>query len=205
MAIITQLTLQKNASRVNVFLDGEFASGLEASVVYKKGLKVGQEISAEELAEIVAESDYDKVYEKALELLNRQKYTKKALKSKLISKGFDSFIVDGVIEKLIRLNLVSDQDFATSFIHSTSNKSKKEIELALKNKGVSSADIARVMEDEEIDDLETARRLADKFMRYKENSKKNIKKLIAYLYRKGFSLTDAEVVARKFGNPDYYD
>lgn len=205
MATITQLTLQKNASRVNVFLDGEFASGLEASVVYKKGLKVGQEISAEELAEIVAESDYDKAYEKSLELLNRQKYTKKALKSKLISKGFDSFVVDGVIQKLIRLNLVSDQDFAASFIHSTSNKSKKEIELALKNKGVSSADIARVMEDETIDDLTTARHLAEKFLRYKEKTNENIKKLIAYLYRKGFSLSDAEKVAREFGNADFYE
>ena len=194
MAIITNLKLQKDKNRVNVYLDGEFVCGMEMSVILKNGLKIGCEIQEERLMELQSESEFNRVYEKALRLLDRQKYTKFALKTKLKSKSYDEDIIDDVCRKLMSLGLVCDVDFAQSYIHSVSNKSKKEIENMLIQKGVSDKDIAIAMSESEIDDEEIATKLAEKFMRYKEASYENKLKLKAYLYRKGFGYSLIEKV-----------
>ena len=204
MAIITELKYQKNQSRVNVYLDGEFACGMELSVILKNGIKVGVEITEERLSKLRIESDFDKAYEKALGLLNRQKYTKKALKAKLKIKGYDNETIEPVIEKLENLGLLSDLDFAQSFIRSSSNKSRRELENALLIKGVSPQVVAEAIASIETSDEDVACSLAEKFMRYKEKSPENIKKLIAYLYRKGFSITIAESIAKNFVDADFW-
>lgn len=199
MAIITNLKLQKDKNRVNVYLDGEFVCGMEMSVILKNGLKIGCEIQEERLRELQNESEFNRVYEKALRLLDRQKYTKFALKTKLKSKGYDEDIIDDVCRKLMGLGLISDIDFAQSYIHSVSNKSKKEIENMLIQKGVSDKNIAIAMSETEIDEEKIATKLAEKFMRYKEASYENKLKLKAYLYRKGFGYSLIEKVV------DLYD
>lgn len=205
MAIVTELKLQKNDSRANVYLDGEFVCGMEISVILKNGIKVGTEITEDRLEELKQESIFSKAYEKALSLIDRQKYTTRALKTKLKTKGYEAEIVDQVVEKLLDVGLVSDIDFAESFIRSSSNKSKRELESALITKGVPGAVISEALQDVEVDDEAVARNLAEKFMRYKDKTPENIKKLIAYLYRKGFGLSIAELVAREYGNDDFYD
>lgn len=199
MGAITELKLQKNKNRVNVYLDGEFACGMEMSVVLSHGLKVGEEIDSVKLLELRNESDYNKAYDKALDLLNRQKYTVKALRTKLQSKGYDEEIIDKVVERLKSNKLLSDKDFAESFIRSTPLKSKREIQNALIGKGVSSTYIAMALEEVEVDDEVVATRLAEKFMRYKEPTEENKTKLLAYLYRKGFGFSVAEKVTNSFG------
>ena len=156
-------------------------------------------ITENELNNLRIESDAEKAYEKALSLVERQKYTISRLKSKLLSKGFDEDVVNNVIKRLKEYGFVSDEDFAGSFIRSSTTKSKRELEQALYAKGIAGSVIEKALEEENIDDEKTAAILAEKFMRYKEPSKENINKLLAYLYRKGFSFSLAQNVAKKFG------
>ena len=47
MGVITELSMQRNKSRANVYIDGEYVCGLEISVILKHGLKVGVNIENE--------------------------------------------------------------------------------------------------------------------------------------------------------------
>jgi len=199
MAVITDLKLQKNKSRANVYLDNVFVCGLEVSTIAQNYLKIGTEISQLELEKIQLESEVERAKEKALSLLERQKYTKKQLRTKLSSKGYLPNVIDEAITKLEEYGYISDTDFAESFLRSTSTKSKKEIMFALKSKGVNDKVISEVLEDSKINEEDTISRLAEKFMKYKEPNVENKKKMIAYLYRKGFDLSLINSVASKFG------
>ena len=82
MAIITDLKSQKNKSRVNVYLDGSFFCGMEITTLLTNGLKVGSEVTEEKLSSLQLESEQEKCFQKAISLLERQKYTKKQIKTK---------------------------------------------------------------------------------------------------------------------------
>lgn len=200
VGVVSELSLQKNKSRANVFLDGVFVCGLDVGVLVKNGIKVGTEVSEKILKELQIESDKEKAYEKALCLIERQKYTSHQLRNKLSMKGYDKEIIDECINKLKNYGFISDKDFAESFIRSTKTKSKKEIENALFSKGVSCEVVENAIASLEVDDEQTAYNLSVKFMKYKEPSKENIKKLVAYLYRKGFSFSLAQSVAKQFND-----
>ena len=198
MAIITELKIQKNKSRANVYLDGVFYCGLEVATIMKHGLKTGFEISSSELEKIQLDSEVERASEKALNLLERQKYTKSQIRTKLKTKGYLPSVIDIVIKKLESYGYIDDEDFASSYIRSVSNKSKKEIRFALQSKGIREEEISRALEESNIDDSETILKLAEKFMKYKEPTNENKLKLVAYLYRKGFSYSEINSVKNKF-------
>lgn len=202
MAVVTELKIQKNKSRANVYLDGIFVCGMETATIVKNGIKVGVEISALKLEELQAESEVERAQEKALSLLERQKYTKKQLTSKLRTKGYMPATIEKVLKKLEEYGYISDEDYAGSFIRSTSNKSVKELKFALMSKGVREDVVEKILNDAEINEDETISKLAEKFMRYKENNKENKQKLFAYLYRKGF---DYSAIQRVIGQYDVDD
>lgn len=204
MATITDLKLQKNTARANVYIDGSFVCGMEVSTIVKNGLKVGSEITKEKLEKMQAESETEKATEKALSLLERQKYTKKQIRTKLLQKGYLFATIDEVIKKLEEYGYISDADFAESFLHSATTKSTKEIKYSLLQKGVSEQVINQVLENSEVDETEKIQNLAQKFMRYKEDTPENKKKLVAYLYRKGFSFDKINKVIKN-DTDDFYE
>lgn len=204
MATITDLKLQKNTARANVYIDGSFVCGMEVSTIVKNGLKVGSEITKEKLEKMQAESETEKATEKALSLLERQKYTKKQIRTKLLQKGYLPATIDEVIKKLEEYGYISDTDFAESFLRSATTKSIKEIKYSLLQKGVSEQVINQVLEESGVDETEKIANLAQKFMRYKEDTPENKKKLVAYLYRKGFGFDKINKVIKN-DTDDFYE
>lgn len=198
MAVVTELKYQKNKSRANVYLDGVFCCGLEVATIMKNAIKVGTEISSKQLENIQAESELERATEKALSLLERQKYTKKQIKDKLKLKGYLPATIDKVVEKLENYGYISDENYAESYIRSINNKSKKEIRFMLQSKGVSAEKIEKAIEESNFNEEETVFKLAEKFMKYKEPTPENKVKLVAYLYRKGFSYEDINKIKNRF-------
>lgn len=205
MAVVTELKYQKNKSRVNIYLDGFFVCGMEASTIVKNGIKVGKEVSFELLEELQSESEIESAKEKALSLIERQKYTKKQLKTKLKSKGYMDSTIEIVLKKLEEYGYISDDDYAGSFIRSTSNKSVKELKYALISKGVNEDVVNRAIDEAMIDESETINKLAEKFMKYKENTKENRAKLFSYLYRKGFDYSAIQRSVGKYAIDEEFD
>lgn len=201
MAKISSITLQKNKSRANVFLDGEFVCGLNNLTLVKNGLEPGTEITKEKLMKIYNESEIEGAYEKALSLLSRQKYTKKAITDKLKAKGYETEIIDVVVGKLKEYGYISDAAFATSFVNCNNSKSKRMLEVNLLQKGISREIIKQVL-DENItleSEREKCTEATNKYMKNKEMNDSTIKKLKAHLLYKGFSFEDINYCIKSLG------
>lgn len=201
VAKISNITLQKNNSRANVFLDGEFVCGLNTLTLVKNGLKQGTEITKEKLMKIYNESEIESAYEKAISLLSRQKYTQKAITDKLKAKGYETDVIDIVINKLKEYGYISDTAFATSFVNCNNSKSKRMLEINLLQKGISREVIKQVIDENTT--LESEREkctvATNKYMKNKEINDVTIKKLKAHLLYKGFSFEDINYCIKNLG------
>lgn len=66
MPIITAIKPQKKKNRVNIYLDGKYAFGLDLENFVKLGLKVEQELSEKGVSEIVQKAEFKKTLDKLL-------------------------------------------------------------------------------------------------------------------------------------------
>ena len=73
------------------------------------------------------------------------------------------------------------------------------------SKGVRDDIIEKSIFEAEIDEEQTILRLAEKFMKYKENTSQNKQKLVAYLYRKGFDYSSIQYVMRRLDIDEEFD
>src|SRR5512147_2530587 len=104
---ITALKIQKrNPRRVNVYLDGEFAFGLER--VAAVWLKIDQELSDEKITELQGEDEGEKAYQKALKLLSYRPRSEAEIRKKLAQRGLAESMIAEVLERLRRSGLVDD-------------------------------------------------------------------------------------------------
>lgn len=207
MATITNITLQKNKSRANIFLNGEFVCGLNNITIVKNGLKIGTVIQKENLLKIYNESEMDGAYEKALSLLSRQKYTKKAIVDKLKAKGYDAEIIENVINKLAEYGYINDEDFVKSFVNCNTTKSKRAIEANLMQKGIKREVIKEVLEDSTTKESEREKCVlaSQKYMKNKILDDSVAKKLKAHLMYKGFMFEDILYAIKQLGGEIDYD
>ena len=68
MAIISQIEIQKrNKQRVNLYVDGEFYSGLQLVSVARLGLREGAEVDEATLKEAVHQSEISYAFEKCVD------------------------------------------------------------------------------------------------------------------------------------------
>lgn len=201
--VITDIKSQKTKDRVNIFTDGKFFCGALAETVLQFGLKVGDEISEEELDNLLISSESRYAFDKAIDYISRRLHSEKEIRSKLKLKGYRPVVINKAIEKLKEYNYISDENFASVLVQSSKNKSKREIEYTLQQKGVSADLINKyisVISDD--DELLSAETLAVKHMRGKETNEKNLNNLYAYLSRKGFSGDVVKIVLYKFKEKD---
>ncbi len=185
MAKITDIKPQTNyKSRVSVFLDGEFACGLDAFTAQKNRLKIGDELEREELISIQRESESQTMFEKCVDYINIRMRTEREIKNYLQDKGFIGEIQDEIVGKLKEYSLIDDARFCEVFISSHRRSwGVKRLKIELKRHGVSDEDIAEAMENSE-PQYEEALAAAEKFCQSKERYDRN--KLYAHLYSKGF-------------------
>lgn len=207
MATITNITLQKNKSRANIFLNGEFVCGLNNITIVKNGLKIGTVIQKENLLKIYNESEMEGAYEKALSLLSRQKYTKKAIVDKLKAKGYDADIIENVINKLAEYGYINDEDFVKSFVNCNTTKSRRAIEASLMQKGIKREVIKEVLEDSTTKESEREKCVlaSQKYMKNKILDDNVAKKLKAHLMYKGFMFEDILYAIKQLGGEIDYD
>jgi len=185
---ITEITPQKRKDRFNIFVDGEFFSGLDREGVIKAGLKVGLKVDKKELEELVLESEVRSAFEKCVDLVSRKMYSEKELKDKLLKRGYGENVALFAIGKLREYGYISDQEFAKSYVGSHPLKSKMELKNSLFLKGINSKNQAEALEElGEEEEAERAKIIAEKYMKNREVSQKNLSSLYQYLSRRGFS------------------
>ena len=198
MGKITKITAQKNKKRVNIFVDDEFKSGLDAEIAVKFGLKVGEDLDDEYLEFLLDNTELKSAFDVALNFITKTFKTAFEVKKKLYDKGYSTPIVEKTIEKLIEYKYIDDHAYAELFIKSSHKRSKKEIENKLRGKGIDKEiiiDLLNYFSDENEED--NAYEFACKYIKGKELNEKNFNNLIANLMRKGFSFELALKIKNK--------
>lgn len=191
MGIITKIEVQKkDKNRSNLYIDGEFFSGIQNEVVIQNNLKINQEINEHQLLELIYKSDKIVAFNKALSLLNTRFKTRQEIRNYLLEKGFNEEVVIETLEKLVEYKYINDEHYVEAYINSNKDKkSKKVMELELLQKGVNQ----KIIEEKFIDlenETDLIFNLYTKYMKNKENSFKNRQKAINYLIGKGFKYDD---------------
>lgn len=191
MPTVTQIVLQKDKNRVNIFLDGKFAFGASLELVLKHGIKAGKELSEEKLKQLGKESDIEKIYARVLRFASLRPRSEKEIELWFKRKGIDPQKSREVFNRVKNLKLVDDEDFARWWISQRSQfrpKGKIALFAELRQKGVGREIIEKALGSENLSEKELAREAAAKKLvglaRLPFEKKKE--KLLSFLGRRGF-------------------
>ena len=111
-------------------------------------------------------------------------------------------IVSLANEKVKSYGFLNDDEYAKKYAQSYSKtKGKRLIGLQLKQKGVSTEDVETAMREIE-NQGESAKILAEKYLKNKEIDKKILQKCYKYLLSKGFDYDDAKYAISSFDIED---
>ena len=188
MLTVTRLEPQKkNPLRLNVYLDGEFAFGISrASAPW---LEEGNQLSQQKVNDLQKNDQLEGAYQRALNFLSYRIRSEKEIRQNLNKHQIPEEIVEGVLDKLRRVSLVDDREFASQWVENRVHfkpRGKRALSSELFQKGISNQiieDILAELNEEE---------LAFNFARTKITKLSNLdekafqKKLSGFLTRRGF-------------------
>lgn len=197
--MITELE-HLSRTKVQIVIDEDIRFILPAQAVPALGLAVGGELSDSEYAAIYEEYVRRPAKVKALNLLERQDYTKKELCDKLERQGFPRAAVDEALAYVSSCHYVDDERYTQSYLsYRTSGKSRQMVYQTLLAKGVDSQTIHTCMEEWTADDKETLRQLYQrKFGDIHSITPEKRQKILNYFLRKGYKYGDIDSVIKEF-------
>ncbi len=191
---ITALQVQvNNPDRVNIFADGQFLMGANALIVLTMKLGVGQELTPGQLEELRQEEATQKALDRALNYLSFRPHSREEVRRYLRKKETPPELIDGVLERLGRMDLINDESFATFWIESRerfSPKGAQAIKNELRMKGVERDVVDEMVSDEQDDELalRAARKKAQQLARQPDIDFNTFRtRLGPFLQRRGFS------------------
>ena len=189
MPKVTLLERQKkNPERVNVYLDDEFAFGL--NIMDAMQLKKGQELDEATIAELQHKDSIVKAIDVAANLLSYRPRSKHEIRQKLGKKGYEEFVIETAIERMVTMGYLDDHAFARFWIENRDNfkpMSPRALRYELRQKGVEDNVLDSLL-DEIVDVHESAYRAIEKRKwRFKGKTRQEFKhKLSGTLQRRGF-------------------
>ncbi len=199
---ITAITAQvKDKSRCSIYVDGRFCCGLTLETVVKNRLKVGQEITQEDLERMQLESEKAAALNKALSFLSATRKTEGEIRAHLTKKGYLPAVIGYVVEKLREYDFINDGEYAAAYTESASKrKGSRLIRMELKSKGLSEEAIEGAVSGlDSKQELETAARILEKYMRGKTTDKQTLQKAYRHLTGKGFDYETVKEALSKYG------
>ena len=197
---ITTLKAQKrNPNRINVYLNGEFAFGLNRLVA--AWLKVGQVLSDNKVEALRKQDSEETAIEKALRFLGPRQRSQAEVEERLVKYGYDAATITSVSIRLKEDHLLSDDDFAAMWVENRSTfrpRSHRMLQLELKHKGVEESVVLKAL-DQAKDDETLAYMAAKKYASRLSNLDWQIfrRRLGAFLGRRGFSYGTVQPVVKQ--------
>lgn len=189
---ITDIKSQvKRAGRYSVFVDGKYTFSLGELELVNAGLKVGQELTAEELTGLQDTARLDKAYDRALNFIAIRRRSEWEIREYLKRKDYEQEIIGVVLSKLGEYGYVNDEAFATAWVESRrllKATSKRRLQQELRAKRVADDIIGQVLSDDEADEGEILKELIAK--KRQQTRYQDDLKLMQYLVRQGYNYGD---------------
>ena len=203
MPEVTAIKPQKKPGRYNIFIDERFAFGLDEEDLYKSKLKTGQILTEEDIPRLKKVNEEGKFLENILHYLEFRPRSEREIrghlkerfyKKKKVNSGEEAaLIIENILERLRKLNLLDDRAFAVWWLQQRQNNSKplgrQLIRLELVRKGVSREIIDDVLKASETNEVDLAFKSAKKKLSsYRKLPKLDFKlKMTRYLLSHGYS------------------
>lgn len=183
-----------SSSKIKVFIDYEYAFPIIDQDREEYGLMEDSELSEEVYLKLLWEMVFPRAKQKALSLLKFHDRTEAELVQRLREEGYPEQIILKTIEYVCEYGYLNDIRYATNYINTRkANKSKLILTAELTSRGISK-DIIHQIISAEYDDLgEDPELPAIRKAIHKKTSDPSLlsweekQKLMAHLYRKGFS------------------
>ena len=207
MKKITAFTVQKKSpSRVNIYLDGEFAFGLAR--ITAAWLKTGDELNDEKIAKLLDEDARERAYQQAMLFLSYRARSEKEIRQNLLKHEIPEEVIEDTLERLRKAGLANDNDFARAWVENRNTfrpRSKKALAIELRQKGLDDEAIQASISnlDEEALAYETGLKRATRFTSLERNEFR--KKLSEFLARRGFSYSVIASVVSRIWNETHAD
>jgi regulatory protein len=185
---ITAIRVQKrNPNRASVFLDGEFAFGLEMAEAAK--LSRGQFLDDGEIAALQAGDEGARAYERALQLLAYRPRSRREVGRRLNRHGFSEPAIETALNRLVQARLLDDRAFAEYWISNRERfkpRGRYALRHELRQKGVPSDIIETLLED--VNEKDAAyRAVQQRLDRWRRLDNETMhRKMSGYLQRRGF-------------------
>lgn len=191
---ITKIKRIGSTTRYHVYIDEEWCGVFLDETLARYKLKTGQEIDEDEFKEIKKENDERVAFDMAVSYMEKYVVTQKGVNDYLKKKNFAEETIKNTLEKLKEYGFVDDEKFAKDYFESLSaSKGKRAIANKLKEKGVSAEIVDKILENvDEEDELEKATKLAEKFVKNRQNDPKCKQKCLAHLIYKGYDYSVAQ-------------
>lgn len=194
-------------SKCKIFIDGEFAFALYKGELSVYHIKNGKEITEKAYQELTAQILPKRAKLRAMNLLKARTYTEEELRRKLRLGFYTEDHIKEALEYVKSYGYVDDMAYAMDFIrYRAESLSRKQIQNKLLQKGIRKEIIENAfLECEEegtvIEEIKQIRAYLEK-KHYCEEAcgQKEKQKLIAALYRRGFSINSINQVMKS----DFY-
>lgn len=193
---ITNIKKQlQRSDRYSVFIDKKFAFGLSAQSLLDLQLVPGEEIDTKRYHDIKDKSAEDSAFNRALSYATRSLRSKWEVQQYLLRSNIKGEIAEKIINKLIKLKIIDDKEYALRYVNNTNllkPTSIQKIRYSLKQKRVAQELVDNALSSSESNDRIAIKELIAKkqrISRYKDKQK-----LMAYLARQGFNYADIKQV-----------
>ena len=140
-----------NPERINVFVDGRFLLGVNASVVFQMGLELEQELQPVQLEELRSEAALQQAVDRAYNYLSYRPHSREEVRRYLRRKETPPAIIDAALARLEQLDLVNDHTFASFWVESReqfSPRGARALKNELRMKGVEREVVEELIDDE---------------------------------------------------------
>ena len=200
---VTKLERQKRRQgRWSVYLDGEFAFGLdEVDLLYYK-LSEGAEISPDRLEYLKDQIVFTRASQKALDFLSHRPRTVKEIENKLY-EDYASDIITRVMDMLYEYKYVDDASYAREYAKERGNAGygAKKIEWELRERGVSQEHIDAAIEKVSGFQIQSAMAaFRSKYRNKRITDAKEKNGAFNYLMRRGFDKDTIMDVLRQYAD-----
>lgn len=196
---ITRLEVQKhNPERVSVYLDDEFAFGVDILVAAR--MHRGQQLGDGDIAALRADGDRHRAYLAAVRLIGLRPRSRGEIERALRTKRYAEPVIEAAVERLVAEGLVDDAAFARFWSENRSTfrpRGTRALRYELRLKGVANEDmepaLAAVDEDEAA--WAAVARKAEAWRHLPEEEFKQ--KVLNFLARRGFGYATARGVLNR--------
>lgn len=195
-----------NKQMCKVFLEEDFAFVLYKSEAAHYHIEEGAELSRETYRWIEEELLLPRAREKALDFLAFQGRTRQQMRQKLAREGYPEQVIERVMGFLTEYRFVDDAAYAGSYVSlNGGKKSRRQLTEELRLKGISREEIEQALEEGEVDEEASARKLLEKRLKGRRQiSREERVKHSAYLARKGYSYDVIHHVMAQFEAEEPY-